>query len=147
MYLCVHVHGCVCVCPHPGQTPWTCLMKSQAGQIRLGDLVQPLWPLQILLLQPLQDSLQRELSYLVVRALQETLQELAHTLRASPQLRASHAGVQSHPGQAEQVIGAARSQGNGGGLVALDELRGHKNGKSISTEGTDFWTCQTWALC
>lgn len=130
MYLCVHVHGCVC--PHPGQTPWTCLMKSQAGQIRLGDLVQPLWPLQILLLQPLQDSLQRELSYLVVWALQEMLQELAQKLRAS------HAGVQSHPGQAEQVIGAARSQGNGGGLVAFDELRVHKNGKSILTEGTDF---------
>lgn len=91
--------GCACLCmgvcvrSHLGQTSWVCLMKSQAGQIGLGGLVQPLWPPQILLLQPLHDSLQRKLSYFVVRALQEMLQELAHQFRASPQLRDFHAGV------------------------------------------------------
>lgn len=119
---------CVCVYSHLGQTPWVCLMKSQSGQIRLGGLVQPLRPPRILLLQPLQEPLQRKLAYLVARALEEMLQEAAHKLRAPPQLRALHAGVQSHPGQAQQVLGAARSQGKGGGLVGVDKLRGHKNG-------------------
>lgn len=113
----------LCVWSHLGQTLGVCLVKSQAGQVRQGGLVQPLRSLHLflLLLQPLQDPLQCQLPHLVLWTLQQTLQELARELKPPPELRDLHAGAKGHPSQAEQVLGAAWPQG-GRGSVCGDEV-------------------------
>jgi len=109
----------VCVWSHLSQTLGVCLVKSQAGQVGQGGLVQPLMPplllILLFLLQPPQDPLQSELPHLILRCLKEALKELALRLRAPPQLRDLHAGTEGHLSQAEQALGAAGPQGWGGG--------------------------------
>lgn len=117
----------LCVWSHLGQTLGVCLMKSQGGQVRQCGLVQPLRSpllivlLLLLLLQLPQDPLQHQLPHFVLRALQQTLQELARQLTAPPELRDLHASAEGHPRQAEQVLGAARPKG-GRGRLRDDQL-------------------------
>lgn len=111
----------LCVWSHLGQTLGVCLVKSQAGQVRQGGLIQPLRSPLLFLLQPPQDPLQCQLPHLVLWAPQQTLQEGGREPRAPPKLRDLHAGAEGHPGQAEQVLGAAGLQGGRGG-VGGDEV-------------------------